>query len=132
MRLGAFPEDGRLVGVVSFKYEWRATSGTRGIVSHVARRGDFWLRHRVSVGPVTWAVELDRVEQVNLTVVATNEKAKLLYTSEGFEVFAIERCGLKRAREYRDEEQMALRRATGNAVSGLRTARFCYVYRVMM
>jgi len=44
-----------------------------------------------------------------LTVVASNARAKCLYSSEGFKSFALEERGLKMDKTYYDEEQMALR-----------------------
>ena len=48
------------------------------------------------------------VEQVYLTVVTTNEPAKKLYASLGFEVFGTEKKALKVSDTYFDEEHMVL------------------------
>ncbi len=55
------------------------------------------------------AREIEGLEQINLTVVASNSRAKNLYFSEGFKSFAMEERGLKMGETYYDEEQMALR-----------------------
>ena len=54
------------------------------------------------------AIELEGVEQINLTVVSTNEVAKKLYASCGFEVFGREKNALKHEDSYYDEEHMVL------------------------
>ena len=53
-------------------------------------------------------LELGSIEQINLTVVATNYVAKRLYASLGFTVFAYEKRGIKDGDAYYDEEQMVL------------------------
>ncbi|MBS4192139.1 GNAT family N-acetyltransferase [Bacillus sp. FJAT-49705] len=54
------------------------------------------------------AKELGEVEQVYLSVEATNEPAKKLYESFGFEVYAEEKRALKIGDTYYDEEHMVL------------------------
>lgn len=54
------------------------------------------------------AKELEGVEQLNLTVVATNTSAKNLYVSLGFEVFGTEKRALKVGQQYVDEDYMVL------------------------
>lgn len=54
------------------------------------------------------AKELEGVEQINLTVVSTNESAKKLYFSCGFETFGIEKRSEKVDETYYDEEYMVL------------------------
>lgn len=51
---------------------------------------------------------LDGVEQINLSVVSTNNAAKQLYISLGFTVFGTEKSALKVGLEYFDEEYMVL------------------------
>ncbi len=51
---------------------------------------------------------LSDIEQINLTVVSNNHKAKKLYEQFGFKTFAIESNALKWKGKYFDEEQMAL------------------------
>jgi RimJ/RimL family protein N-acetyltransferase len=48
------------------------------------------------------------IEQINLTVVATNESAKRLYEKAGFRSFAREPNAIKDGNAYYDEEQMVL------------------------
>lgn len=47
------------------------------------------------------------LEQINLTVAASNERARQLYESEGFRTFAPEKRALKIGDAYYDEEQRA-------------------------
>jgi len=54
------------------------------------------------------ARKLERLEQINLTVVANNERAKNLYRSEGFISFSLEKQAIKIGADYFDEETMAL------------------------
>jgi ribosomal protein S18 acetylase RimI-like enzyme len=54
------------------------------------------------------ATELETIEQVYLTVTASNEPAKKLYTSLGFEVFGVDKRALKIEDTYFDEELMVL------------------------
>jgi ribosomal protein S18 acetylase RimI-like enzyme len=51
---------------------------------------------------------LDGIEQVNLGVVSTNDSAKRLYSSIGFEVFGTENKALKIAETYYNEDFMVL------------------------
>jgi GNAT superfamily N-acetyltransferase len=110
--LGAWLNEGQLAGVVSFARETqeklrhkallyrmyvRAESSGRGIgrqlVQEVVRR----------------ARGIEGLEHINLPVVPLNLRAKRLYTSEGFTVFAREERGLNTGEAYFDGEQMALR-----------------------
>ncbi|WP_226683250.1 GNAT family N-acetyltransferase [Sutcliffiella horikoshii] len=54
------------------------------------------------------AKELKEIEQVYLTVTASNEPAKRLYESLGFVTYGIDRNGLKIDDTYFDEELMVL------------------------
>jgi cyclohexyl-isocyanide hydratase len=52
---------------------------------------------------------LPNLEQINLTVVASNQRAKSLYTRLGFVTFSLEKNAIKFENQYLDEEQMVLR-----------------------
>ncbi|WP_164669776.1 GNAT family N-acetyltransferase [Virgibacillus doumboii] len=54
------------------------------------------------------AKEMKEVEQLNLAVVTTNEKAKGLYKKAGFKTFGMEEKAMKHNGIYYDEEYMAL------------------------
>lgn len=57
---------------------------------------------------IQMADSLEDIEQLYLTVVTTNEPAKRLYSSIGFEVFGKEKRALKFDNTYYDEEHMVL------------------------
>ncbi len=54
------------------------------------------------------ARKIENLERINLTVVASNERAKNLYKSEGFVSFSLEKRAIKTGITYFDEETMAL------------------------
>ena len=111
--LGAFLETDELVGVVSFEREgakrqrlrhkgllfrmYVATEqGGKGIGKKLIEE----LLHRVKT-------QTD-IEQINLTVVSTNQSAKRLYEKFGFQSFSVEINALKTNGTYYDEETMVL------------------------
>ena len=55
------------------------------------------------------AKQNEEIEQINLSVVTSNETAKNLYKSVGFEVFGEEKRALKVGNQYYDEQHMVLR-----------------------
>ena len=58
---------------------------------------------------ITQANRLSGLEQLHLMVVTTNDAARSLYRSAGFEVYGIVNQALKIDTHYWDEELMALR-----------------------
>ncbi len=109
--LGAFSEEGRLVGIVSFARERRSKMRHKGLLfrmlvaSEAAGQG---IGRRLIQAVVAQACEQVGLEQITLTVVASNERARRLYESEGFQMFAWEKRALKIGDAYYDEEQRAL------------------------
>lgn len=109
--LGVFQEDDRLVGVVSFGREVRVKLRHKGLIyrmyvsSEVSGQG---IGRRLLQDAINRAKQIDGLQQINLTVIATNAKARHLYASEGFEIFAVEKRGLKIGSDYFNEEQMVL------------------------
>ena len=98
--LGAWLHEGQLAGVVSFARE------TQEKLRHKA------LLYRMYVRAESSGRGIGRnlvQEVVRRAVVSLNLRAKRLYGSEGFTVFAREERGLKMGEAYFDEEQMALR-----------------------
>ena len=98
--LGAWLHEGQLAGVVSFARE------TQEKLRHKA------LLYRMYVRAESSGRGIGRnlvQEVVRRAVVSLNLRAKRLYGSEGFTVFAREERGLKMGEAYCDEEQMALR-----------------------
>ncbi|MFJ7408259.1 MULTISPECIES: GNAT family N-acetyltransferase [unclassified Lysinibacillus] len=109
--LGAFNDNGLLVGIVTFMRESSLKTHHKGNVfgMYVAPEG----RGR-GVGKLLMrelikrAKSCDGLEQINLTVVSNNISAKKLYMSLGFVVYGVERNALKFNRQYFDEELMVL------------------------
>ena len=91
--LGAFQEDGSLVGIVRFMRDTDLKSKHKGNIygMYVAPevRGQ-------GVGKALMAEVIERakgfegVEQIHLQVVSSNESAKKLYKSLGFETYGVE------------------------------------------
>lgn len=108
--LGAFI-DGELVGTVGFVRETGLKTRHKGLVVAV------YVAERVQGRGVGKALMTDLlahvratpgVEQVMLAVGTTQDAARALYRSVGFEVFGLERRALKIDGEYVDEEHMVL------------------------
>jgi RimJ/RimL family protein N-acetyltransferase len=110
--LGAFGEDGQLIGVAGF---YRATH------LKLRHKGFVWgmyvppeSRGR-GVGRALLSAIIERgkslpgLEQICLDVVTVNEAARHLYLSQGFQVYALEREAMKQDGEYYDVEHMVLR-----------------------
>ena len=110
--LGAFGEDGRLIGVAGF---YRATH------LKLRHKGFVWgmyvspeSRGRGVGGALLLALiergkSLPGLEQICLDVVTANDAARTLYLSQGFQVYALEREAMKQDGEYYDLEHMVLR-----------------------
>lgn len=110
--LGAFA-DQRLAGIVSFGREGRDREKLRhkGLLFRMYVHPQFRGKGvgRALIKALLERVErLGDVEQINLTVVATNPAAKKLYEQFGFVSFAVEKNALKWKGHYYTEEQMVL------------------------
>lgn len=109
--LGAYDDDGSLVGIVTFVRESGLKTAHKGnvfgmyVAPEMQGRG---LGKLLMLELIRKARDCDGVEQINLTVVSSNEPAKRLYKSLGFEVYGVERNALKYNGQYFDEEFMAL------------------------
>ncbi len=57
---------------------------------------------------INHARTLPQLEQINLSVVLVNKEARLLFVSQGFETYGLERHALKLHEQYFDQELMAL------------------------
>lgn len=110
--LGAFEEDGSLIGVVTFMRDSGIKTLHKGNVFGMyvipGKRG-MGVGRKLMEALIRRAREVEGVEQINLTVVADNHPAKQLYRSIGFETFGLERNALKFEGQYFDEEWMVLR-----------------------
>jgi RimJ/RimL family protein N-acetyltransferase len=110
--LGAFTEEGNLVGTIFFNRD------TPVKLSHKAHIGAMYTSPTVrgqGVGKalISRVIELTRqmpgLEQIELSVTGGNEIAYRLYSSVGFETYGIEPRGLKVGEKYYDLELMILR-----------------------
>ncbi|WP_462248268.1 N-acetyltransferase family protein [Ekhidna sp.] len=110
--LGAFL-DGKLIGVVSFKREGtnREKLRHKGLLTRMIvaeeHRGKGIGKHLISE-VIKRAKMINGIEQINLTVIPTNEKAKWLYEQFGFITYASEKNAIKWNGNYYTEDQMAL------------------------
>jgi ribosomal protein S18 acetylase RimI-like enzyme len=109
--LGAF-EDGRLAGMATFVRETgmkdRHKGRIYGVYVSAAHRGKGI--GRALIGQLLERAKRDEsLEQILLAVGTTQDAAKGLYTSFGFEVYGTEPRGLKVGSTYVDEDHMILR-----------------------
>ncbi|BDI34419.1 N-acetyltransferase [Capsulimonas corticalis] len=109
--LGAFREDDALIGAVSLRRERQVKLRHKALLfrmfvaQEAAGRG-------VGRALIREAIRQARLrpglERINLTVIASNERAKALYTSEGFVRFSMEKQAVRSGKIDLDEEMMAL------------------------
>ncbi len=110
--LAALSEQNELMGVVSFERESASKMKHKGLLfrMYVADQfaGQGIGKHLIDA-TVARARSLPGLEQIYLTVIATNTRAKYLYQSFGFNVFSHEKNALKNPDgTYFHEEQMVL------------------------
>ena len=110
--LGAFGEDGELIGVAGFYRAAHLKLRHKGFVwgMYVSPES----RGRGVGGALLSSIiergrSLPGLEQICLDVVTVNGAARSLYLSQGFQVYALEREALKQDGEYYDLEHMVLR-----------------------
>ncbi|WP_028392348.1 GNAT family N-acetyltransferase [Bacillus cihuensis] len=107
---GAFV-DGKLVGIVTLVQEMREKLQHRANIYGLFVKVNY---HGSGIGKalmnetLNYARNLKGIEKVNLSVVASNEGAKKLYSDLGFKVFGLEEKALKLDDVYLDEEHMVL------------------------
>ena len=106
-------EDEKLLGVVSFERE----GATREKLRHKGLLFRMYVAKTAAgrgIGKILIREVIDRaralgdIEQINLTVVGANERAKGLYASFGFQSFSVEKNAIKYKGRYFDEETMVL------------------------
>ena len=114
--LGAFSEMGSLLGVVSFEREKREKMRHKGLLYRMyvsAEAAGKGIGRALVRETIRLARAQSGLEQINLTVIADNTRAKILYETENFVTFSREKNALKVGGNeqmiYLDEEQMALR-----------------------
>ncbi|WP_449620329.1 N-acetyltransferase family protein [Robertmurraya sp. Marseille-Q9965] len=107
---GAFKEE-RLVGVVTLVLEQSVKLNHRANIYAMYVLPDYrsnGIGKRLMEQAIEKAKEIDYIEQIYLTVVASNVPAKKLYQSLGFEVFGLDKRALRVEDTYFDEELMVL------------------------
>jgi RimJ/RimL family protein N-acetyltransferase len=109
--LGAFAEDAALIGSVGLSIEVRSKQRHKGLLFGMYVAPEQMTR---GVGRALLDACLDRarsipaLEQINLTVTATNARAVRLYEAAGFEIFGVEERALKIDGAYYPKAHMVL------------------------
>ncbi|WP_243648702.1 GNAT family N-acetyltransferase [Hazenella coriacea] len=107
--LGAWDEDGRLVGIVTFsretliKMQHKANIFAMYVIPEARGKG---IARQLLAEVIRRAKQIEGLEKIQLTVAANNVSAVQLYRVLGFETFGVERRALKVQGEYIDEEWM--------------------------
>lgn len=108
--LGAFSEEGELLGTVGFKRDTFYKLQHKGLVFRMyvdSKAKGLGLGRKLLQVLIEKATQNSELRQLYLYVVASNHRAKSLYASEGFEVFATEKGSVRMAEnEYVDENMM--------------------------
>jgi ribosomal protein S18 acetylase RimI-like enzyme len=109
--LGAFANNGELLGYAGFKREDRTKQRHKGKVEGMyvtpAARGT-GLGKRLLLTLIAEARAMSGLEQIWLTVTASNDGARNLYLNAGFVSFGVELRALKVGSDYFDKEFMVL------------------------
>ena len=111
--LGLLTDADELAGIVSFQREGQNRQKFRhkGLLSGMYVADPYsgqGLGRRLLEETIRRAGLVPGMEQINLTVTATNSVAKRLYEKVGFRQFAFEKNAFKDGDTYYDEEQMVL------------------------
>ena len=110
--LGAFDEEGALVGMVVFMRETGAKFSHKGNVFGMyvgpESRGE-GIGKLLLEELLRRAKQCEGLEQINLAVVSDNIPAKRLYSSLGFTIYGMEQNALKWQGRYFHEDWMVLR-----------------------
>jgi GNAT superfamily N-acetyltransferase len=109
--LGAFAEDGALLGTAGFTRESRVKQRHKGLiigmyVTPVARGTG--LGKRLLLALIEEARRIDGLEQLLLTVTHSNDAARNLYLRAGFVSFGVEPRAIRVGESYFDKEFMWL------------------------
>jgi ribosomal protein S18 acetylase RimI-like enzyme len=103
--------DGVLVGVVSLVLETRPKIKHRANIFAMYVAPEY---RKLGVGKKLMVAAIEKVKEINgikrlyLTVNASNEPAKKLYKSLGFEIYGVDKRALRIGDQYYDEELMVL------------------------
>lgn len=109
--MGAFDNEGLLLGIAAFVRENGMKTAHKGNLFGMYVREEMrgkGVSKNLLLALIARASEIDGVEQINLTVVSSNEPAKRLYSSVGFQTYGIEHRALKYMGQYFDEDWMVL------------------------
>ncbi|WP_066070282.1 GNAT family N-acetyltransferase [Neobacillus soli] len=107
---GAFDND-ELVGVVTLLQEDRVKIQHRANIFAMyvtSKKQGFGVGRALLTEAVNKARSIEGIEKINLTVTASNEKAKKLYSRLGFKAFGLEEKALIVDGVYYDDEFMVL------------------------
>ena len=111
--LGAFVQS-QLAGIVSFEREGESREKLKhkGLLFRMYVSNEFsgqGIGRKLIKELLYYVNALRDIEQINLTVIADNEKAKKLYSRFGFKIFSTEEHAIKWRGAYFAEQQMVLR-----------------------
>jgi ribosomal protein S18 acetylase RimI-like enzyme len=118
--LGAFGDSGEMIGSVGLAVEARMKQRHKAMLFGMYVAPESGSR---GVGRALLAACLDRargipgLEQIYLSVTATNDRARKLYESAGFETFGIEERAIRIGPEYFAKAHMVLRFGSGRPQS---------------
>ena len=110
--LGAFAEDGSLLGYIGFERETRAKLRHKGAIISMfvdARARGQGLGARLLDEAIAQARRLAGLEQLWLSVTHSNDSARQLYLRAGFVSYGVEPRAIKDGERYFDKEFMVLR-----------------------
>ncbi len=111
--LGAY-YNGQLAGIVSFARDGQDREKLRhkGILFRMYVSNEYrgkGIAKKLIEALIARVRKIDTIEQINLTVIATNTGAKTLYEKFGFVTFGTETNAIKWKGKYFTEDQMVLR-----------------------
>jgi ribosomal protein S18 acetylase RimI-like enzyme len=108
--LGAFNDEGELLGTVGFKRDLFVKLKHKGLIfrMYVSEKAKGQgLGRRLLQATIERAMQDESLRQIYLTVVANNQRAINLYLSEGFELYSREKGSIRMAEnEFVDEDSM--------------------------
>lgn len=107
---GAF-EDGELIGVVTLLQEQAEKIKHRANIYAMyvtPKKQGAGVGEALLTEAINKAKSIEAIEKINLSVVASNEPAKKLYTKLGFKVYGLEEKAMKLNGVYLDDEHRVL------------------------
>ena len=108
--LGAFNDDGELVGTVGFRRDTFLKVHHKGLIfrMYVSEKAKgYGLGRKLLLALIERAKLGEGLRQIYLTVISSNQRAINLYSSEGFELYSREKGSIKMDKnEFVDEDSM--------------------------